>query len=249
MSNEKMKQTKIIMGMPITVEVVGLKSAQPLKKTFDYFTDIDNRFSPYKEDSELSRLNRGEKVESLSSEMQAVLKLCEHTKQQSGGYFDINNGQSIDTSGLVKGWAIKNAAQLLRDDGYSDFYIEAGGDIQAEGLNEQGEPWQVGIRNPFNIKQIVKVVTLSNAAIATSGTYIRGHHIYNPKNDHLPVKDSVSLSVIGPNIYDADRFATAAFAMGPSGLSFIAALPGFEGYMVNDQSRATYTEGFIRYVR
>lgn len=57
-----------------------------------------------------------------------------------------------------------------------------------------------------------------------------------------------SVTVIGPNIYEADRFATAAFAMGRKGIQFIERLPWFEGYMIDAQARATLTSGLERYV-
>src|SRR5579871_1456007 len=62
-------------------------------------------------------------------------------------------------------------------------YVDAGGDVQVMGKNAQGDNWRVGIRNPFNAQQIVKTLALTDCGIATSGTYIRGDHIYNPLND------------------------------------------------------------------
>ena len=84
--------------------------------------------------------------------------------------------------------------------------------------------------------------------MATSGTYVRGQHIYNPHEPTKLIQDIVSLSVIGPDILEADRFATAAFAMGEQGIYFIENLPGFEGYMVNAQGIATQTTGFGAFV-
>ena len=74
---------------------------------------------------------------------------------------------------------------------------------------------------------------MKDEGVATSGTYIRGLHIYNPRGGNEPVSDIVSLTVIGPNIHDADRFATAAFAMGAAGINFIEQLPGYEGYIID----------------
>jgi thiamine biosynthesis lipoprotein len=62
-----------------------------------------------------------------------------------------------------------------------------------------------------------------------------------------PAEEIVSLTVIGPNIYEADRFATAAFAMGEKGILFIEDLAGFEGYMINHEGLATFTSGFKEY--
>ena len=89
--------------------------------------------------------------------------------------------------------------------------------MQAIGLNGDGQPWRVGIRNPFQRDELVKVLAISDHGVATSGTAIRGQHIYNPWQHGLQFTEVVSLTVIGPSIYDADRFATAAFAMGRSG--------------------------------
>jgi thiamine biosynthesis lipoprotein ApbE len=76
-----------------------------------------------------------------------------------------------------------------------------------------------------------------------------GHKGSIPTSTSTPAPtDVVSLTVIGPNVYEADRFATAAFAMGKKGIYFIEQLPGFEGYMIDTSAQATYTSGFERYV-
>lgn len=235
------------MGMPITIEVVHAVPSHLLDKVFDFFTAVDQRYSTYKADSEISRINRGLPPEHWSQAMQQIFDLCEETKRLTGGYFDIERDGTLDPSGLVKGWAIQQAAQLLLDRQVANFYIEAGGDIQVHGNNVDGEPWAVGIRNPFESAQIIKVVQLSNQGIATSGTYVRGQHIYNPHQDGRAVDALKSLTVIGPNVYEADRFATAAFAMGEAGIGFIEALPGFEGYAVDTRAVATRTSGFGSY--
>lgn len=236
------------MGMPITIEVVDQNvRLENLEKAFAYFRAVDERFSTYKDTSEISAINQGKvKAKNFSSEMKTVLALAEETKRQTGGFFDISNNGWLDPSGIVKGWAIANAAEILKKDGLKNFYLEAGGDIQVSGRNKQSQTWQIGIRNPFNIGEIVKVIKLGSGAVATSGTYERGHHIYNPKTK-TNVSEIVSLSVIGPNIYEADRFATAAFAMGKAGILFIEKLTGFEGYMIDNAGLATLTTGFERY--
>ena len=76
---------------------------------------------------------------------------------------------------------------------------------------------------------------------------MRGQHIYNPKKPDEKINDIVSLTVIGPNVYEADRFATAAFAMGKDGIYFIEKLPDFEGYMIDKDGIAKMTSGFEQY--
>lgn len=235
------------MGMPVTVEVVGSSDKSLLKKVFDYFRYVDGKYSTYKEDSEISHINKGLSERNWSDEMKRVLKLCEETKRQTMGYFDIEKDGKLDPSGLVKGWAIRNAANILKKHGVKDFYIDAGGDIQVSGTNEEGKPWVVGVRNPFDRNEYIKALQLKDGGVATSGTAIRGEHIYNPRDNGKAPNEVISLTVIGPDIYEADRFATAAFAMGRKGIHFIESLGGYEGYMVTKDKIATETSGFARY--
>jgi thiamine biosynthesis lipoprotein len=244
-----MKETRLIMGMPITIEVAEPSVTQEdLEQLFAYFVSVDERFSTYKETSEISRINRGEILPSqYSADMQTILALSEQTRQETQGYFDIQHQGSIDPSGIVKGWAIQQAVRLLYTRGFRNFYIDAGGDIQIAG-KKNGQPWKVGIRNPFNRAEYVKILSLSDQGVATSGTAIRGQHIYNPHHPDTPILDVISITVIGPNVLEADRFATAAFAMGAKGIEFIAQLAGFEGYMIDAQAKAIFTRGLNKYV-
>jgi thiamine biosynthesis lipoprotein len=89
---------------------------------------------------------------------------------------------------------------MLQQAGWSDFYIDAGGDIQVSGKKDD-DPWRIGIRNPFNRKENVKVLMVTERGIATSGTAIRGQHIYDPHHPNRSLEDIFSLTVIGPNIY------------------------------------------------
>jgi thiamine biosynthesis lipoprotein len=244
------KQTKALMGMPITVEIIDPKAKQEdVAAVFAYFNYVDKKFSTYKKNSEISRINRGAiNKADYSLDMKTVMALSEEARKLSAGYFNILTPQGkYDPSGLVKGWGINNAAGILLDRGFKNFYVEAGGDIQACGNNAENKRWSVGIKNPFNQKEIVKVVYISNLGMATSGSYIRGQHIYNPNNPNSPITEIVSLSVIGPNVYEADRFATAAFAMGKEGVNFIEQMDGFEGYMIDKKGIATMTSGFEKF--
>lgn len=242
-----------IMGMPIIVEVPGGTQAD-LDAVFDYFVGIDRRFSTYKNDSEVSRLNRGELVD-LSPPMQEVLELAELTKRQTGGFFDIRRpdlpagkaGGLIDPSGIVKGWAIRGAARLLAARGITDFYLDAGGDIQTGGRNARGQEWCIGVRSPFKREDVIKVLEPRGRGVATSGSSARGAHIYNPLLPGAALDEVVSITVLGPDVLEADRFATAAFAMGRHGVEFIEALSGLEAYQVDQGGIATMTSGFSRY--
>jgi FAD:protein FMN transferase len=241
-----MRENRILMGMPITVDVGGASNGDLIDTVFNYFEHIDRRFSTYRADSEITAINRGDiPVKDWSGEMMEVLALGEQTKNETDGYFDIRKPDgSLDPSGIVKGWAIRNAAGIVQRAGMNDFFIEAGGDIQSCGTNASGLDWSVGIRNPFNADEIIKIVYPRGRGIATSGSYARGQHIYNPRAGGGPITDIVSMTVIGADVLEADRFATAAFAMGRAGILFIEQMPGLEGYVVDINGRATPTTGF-----
>lgn len=245
-----MRQTEFIMGMPINIEILGFNAnRKQLEHIFNYFRSVDERFSTFKNSSEITKINLGLiKKDSYSPEMKEILALCYQTKIETNGYFDISHRGIIDPSGIVKGWSIQKASELLNKFGILNFYIEAGGDIQVSGKNQSGNVWKIGIRNPFNRVENIKILHIGNKGIATSGTYIRGQHIYNPKLPNKKRTDIVSLTVIGPNVYEADRFATAAFAMGFNGIRFIEQLNGFEAYLIDKKGLATYTSGFDQYV-
>lgn len=238
------------MNMPITVEIADPQATEEIfNRIYDYLHYVENKFSVFKPESEISQINAGKiSAQDYSDDMKQIFSLAEETRQQTNGYFNIIDRQGkYNPSGIVKGWAIYQSGKILLDAGFKNFYINAGGDIQVQGKNPLGQTWQIGIKNPFNQNQNIKIVWLSNQGIATSGTYIRGQHIYNPFDAPKPITDIISLTVIGPNIYEADRMATAAFAMGRSGLYFIESLPGFEGYLIDSQGQATLTSHFNDY--
>ncbi len=247
-----MRQHQIIMGMPVQLEIVDEHASQKdYDAVFDYFRTVDERFSTYKEESEISKINRGEISEAdYSAEMQEVFRLCEETRQHTDGYFDIRTPEGmIDPSGLVKGWAINNAATMLTQKGFKNYYVEIAGDVQTGGTNAEGKEWSIGVRNPFAREEVVKVIYPRGKGIATSGTYVRGSHIYNPHaaGSSSEKMEFVSLTVIGPTVYEADRYATAAFVMGEQGMHFLEPLPEFEAYAIDHSGRALMTSGFERY--
>lgn len=238
------------MSMPVVIEIVDANITEEVfEEVFDYLVSVDERFSVFKKNSEITLFNEGKILEKdLSAQMKEVFALSEQTKKETNNFFDIKYNGKIDPSGLVKGWTIYNASLILRKKGFKNFYVEIAGDIEAVGLNSEGKKWAIGIRNPFNKEENVKVVYLSDRGIATSGTYENGAHIYNPK-EKKSAEEIISLTVIGPNVYEADRFATACFAMGREGIYFLENLQGFEGYMIDHEGIATFTTGFENYCK
>jgi FAD:protein FMN transferase len=225
-----------------------------LDEAFEYLRDVDRRFSTYKPDSEVSRLSRGEiSEEACSPDVRQVLKLCDEVREASQGYFDIRGHRwdgGLDPSGLVKGWALENAGRIIEAAGARNYCINGGGDIVVRGEAGPGKPWRIGIRHPILPDKVASVVTLRYGAVATSGAYERGDHVRDPFTGKAP-RGALSITIVGPSLTYADAYATAAFAMGPTGLAWIAGLAGYAGCSITadpdgSNGRLTWTPGFER---
>jgi thiamine biosynthesis lipoprotein len=215
---------------------------------------VDLRFSTYKPESEVSRLSRGELSEGdYSPELHQVLELCEEVRQTSDGYFDIRAHRSEggpDPSGLVKGWSLEGAGRILEAAGARNFCINGGGDIVVRGEAGPATPWRIGIRHPLQADKVATVVSVRDGAIATSGAYERGEHVRDPFTGKAPA-GVLSVTIVGPSLTYADAYATAAFAMGPTGLAWVARLAGYAGCAITvdpdgSNGRLTWTPGFER---
>lgn len=244
------------MAMPVTVTIAKQNEADDEEKylakvdeVFVYFNHIDQTFSPFITTSEISLINQKnlEPVDA-SIEVQNILNLCEISKLETNGYFNVYRNGKLDPSGIVKGWAIYQGAEILKKAGFENYYVEIAGDIQVSGHPDSEPSWKIGIRSPFNFNEIIKIVYLNNEGIATSGSYMLGNHIYNSV-DNQKLNEIVSLTVIGPNVYEADRFATAAFAMGSRGIEFIENYPGLEGFAIDHTGIATMTTSFEKFTK
>jgi thiamine biosynthesis lipoprotein len=244
------------MGTAISIEVRDpTVSPDALEEAFEYLRGVDTRFSTYKPESEVSRLSRGELAESdCSPELREVLDLCEQARITSEGYFDIRSHRpegGLDPSGLVKGWSLENAGGLLERGGARNYCINGGGDIVVRGEASAGEPWRIGIRHPQIADKLATVLAVRDMAVATSGAYERGDHVRDPHTGR-PASGVLSITVVGPSLTFADAYATAAFAMGPTGLSWLARVPEHEGCSVmadrdGSNARLYWTPGFERY--
>jgi thiamine biosynthesis lipoprotein len=242
-------------GTVIRIEVRDPIDERELEPLWSWFQRVDDLFSTWRPDSEISRLARGElKLEETSAEVPIVLKRCDEMKRVSRGAFDVGYaafdgaperpGQcAIDPTGLVKGWAVDRAGELLDAAGASNYAIDAGGDLVVRGRPRPGASWRVGIRHPWERDKTAAVVGLTNAAIATSGDYERGEHVVDPRTGRA-AHGLASVSVVAATLTVADAYATAAIALGPDGMEWLATLPGVVAMGITDERRVVTTAGF-----
>ncbi|MBV8528412.1 MAG: FAD:protein FMN transferase [Candidatus Dormibacteraeota bacterium] len=232
------------MGTVITVDVrdPGF-SVDVIDAALRWFHRVDETFSTYRADSEIRRLARGEiGIEACSEDVREVLRRCDDMRVRSNGCFDINYGEELDPSGLVKGWSVERAAMMLQAAGARNFFINAGGDVIARGAPEPGRRWRLGIRHPERADSVAAVLAISDIAVATSGLYERGDHIVDPRT-HATPRSLVSMTVAGPSITDADAYATAAFVMGEPGAAWVAAIDGYDVLAITADHRVLSSAG------
>lgn len=244
MSGMGMRQTVELMGMPVTIDVrQDMCDARFLDTAFEEFRLLDRIFSPYRADSAISRINRGElDILEAGVEVGRAIEIARLYEQATDGYFSVWLNGRLDPSGVVKSWAIDRACSILERAGARSYFVDAGGDVRARGGNGSGRPWRIGIRHPVKRDLIVGVVTGMDVAVATSGTYEKGLHVLNPHTG-LPADELVSVTVVGADILEADVYATAALAMGTRGLDFMERIPGYEAYVIGSDLLAGRTSG------
>lgn len=149
----------------------------------------------------------------------------------------------LDLGAVAKGMAIDLAARELQS--FTDFVIDAGGDLYFGGSNDAGQPWSAGIRHPRE-SSVIEALRVSDAAVCTSGDYERrtaaGHHLIDARQEE-PVDDVASVTVVAPSAMAADALATAAFVLGPAvGLAFLER-QGVEGLIITPALERFATRG------
>jgi len=231
------------MGTVITVDVRDAVTPATLDAVISWFHRVDEVFSTYRDASVINRISRGEVAEhECGSDVQEVLGLCEEVRRRSGGAFDIRCRGGLDPSGLVKGWSVQRAADMLHAAGARNFFINAGGDIVARGHPGDDRCWRIGIRHPESETHLAAVLAVSDLAVATSGAYERGEHIVDPASG-VPPSELLSMTVAGPSLTYADAFATAAYVMGERGALWVADLDGYEALAITRDRRVVCTPG------
>ena len=227
-----LRRVEHVMGMPVIVDVrdehVG---DDTIDEVFEWFREVDARFSTYKPDSEICRIDRGElALEAAHPDVRAVLARCEELADETGGYFDVRAGASrkLDPSGLVKGWSVDAAATILAAAGATSYAVNAGGDVRVRGGALPEDVWRVGIQHPLERDRIAAVVEARDLAVATSGTYERGEHVIDP-HTRRPPSGVLSVTITGPDLATADAYATSAFAMGRRGAHWTRRTPRIRG--------------------
>lgn len=151
----------------------------------------------------------------------------------------------IDFNAIAQGYTVDVLAEFLKARGVENYLVEVGGEVRAEGRNEQGKIWRIGIDKPVDNsgagRPLQAVVTLNGKSLATSGSYRKfvereGHkysHAINPHTGFPITHNLLSISVLAPDCMTADAYATAFLVMGLDKAIPLAKEKGLELYGIS----------------
>jgi FAD:protein FMN transferase len=243
---ERLHHAEHVMGTVVSFDVPGGAGAA-MASAIRWLHWVDATFSPYRDDSDVSRYGRGElSLTECAPELADVLNQAAGISDRSSGYFTVTPGGQFDPSGYVKGWAIERTAQMLAETGSDSHCVNGGGDVRCVG-SLRGQPWRIGIADPLRPGTLAVVVAGRDFAIATSGFAERGPHIINPHTGQ-PATGLASITIAGPSLAVADGYATAAFAMGDGARDWAEKLDGYEALAITPGGTTWHTAGFSQYL-
>lgn len=133
----------------------------------------------------------------------------------------------FDFSSIAKGLAVDEVGRMFKRNGVTNYMVEIGGEVVAEGHNDKGTPWNISVDLPVaddtSVEHIsAMTLSLNKKGIATSGNYrkykeVDGKkvsHIVNPLTGMSEESSLLSATVVASDCMTADAWATACMAMG-----------------------------------
>ncbi|MEF9602183.1 FAD:protein FMN transferase [Paracoccus sp. PXZ] len=131
---------------------------------------------------------------------------------------------TLDLNGIAKGYGVDRLVGTLRGFGITAFLVGINGEMRASGLRPDGVPWTVAVEAPDAERRAPhSILTLKNAAVATSGDYRHGITVQGQRLSHTmdpatgaPLRSSpASVTVVARTCAEADAWATALMVLGP----------------------------------
>ena len=133
----------------------------------------------------------------------------------------------IDGNAIAQGQSVDFIADFLIDQGVSNYLVEIGGEVRAQGINDHAETWRVGIDKPIDYsdeqnRSLQAIIRLKNKSLATSGNYrkfyekdgVKYGHSINPKTGKPAMQSILSATIIADDCMTADAYATTCMVIG-----------------------------------
>jgi len=189
--------------------------AKLLDLSSSYYDASDGLFNPA-----LGKLIAAYGFHDGNTDAQAVAKIRRDIPNMHDLHIDGSSASSgnpdlqIDLGGIAKGYAIGLIGDYLERNGIGHYVINAGGDLLISG-NRFGQPWRIGIQNPFAPGVVACLELVGKHSLFTSGNYERSyrqggvlrHHIIDPRSG-APARGQSSATVLGLDPVRADVAAT-----------------------------------------
>lgn len=224
-----MRTVQTVMGVPMSVDVrdfagTSVELEVAVAAAFDLLRADDARFSTYRADSEVTAIADGRlALSAASARLRAAYDLASRFAAATDGAFGWQDPTGrLDLNGLVKGWSVQQAADLLSAAGATAFCFNAGGDVVVRGRPQPDRDWHVAVRSPGAPNGApLAVLAVTDRAVATSGGYERGDHLWDPRTGRTPA-ELASVTVLADTLTLADVLATAVCVLGPAGVDWAA---------------------------
>lgn len=180
-----------------------LKANRNSRKT-DTATGSDKRITTLQ-----ALYENGVTREQLSQQYQHAMGLSAWSLNASEQTIECHHlATRFDLGGVVKEYAVDAAIEIAQRAGCGAL-ISFGGDLRVLGNKPTGDPYKVGIKNPFNPKQTVLSVPLDNEALTTSGNYERSEQVGQQTLPHLISNTKPDASTeANTTSYQADSIAS-----------------------------------------
>lgn len=162
-------------------------------------------------------------------------------------------GMIIDLGAIAKGYTADAVAEVLKEEGVRSAIIDLGGNVFALGERVDGNPWRIGIQNPFEGRgQIIGTIEVKDKSIVTSGVYERYiekegkkyHHILSPFTGYPYDNEIAGVTIVSSKSVDGDALSTTIFSKGLNeGLEFIEGIEDTEAIFVTKDKNIYITGG------
>ena len=129
----------------------------------------------------------------------------------------------VSFSAIAKGYGVDEVARLVEAAGGSNYLVEIGGELRAQGRNQRGQFWRIGVEKPEAFERSAFTsIPLVDLAMATSGDYrnyfevegVRYSHTLDPSTGYPITHTVASVTVLAETAALADGYATAINVMG-----------------------------------
>jgi thiamine biosynthesis lipoprotein len=196
-------------------------------------------------------------VKTTSAQLSAI------TVNEAARTITLPLGMGLDFGGVAKGWAAHQAMKRLQAEGLEDpatggaVLIDAAGDIAIGGPRADGSEWQIGVADPFHKGEEIETLFLNQCGVATSGKDRRRwtrdgvlqHHVIDPFTNQPAETDLLTVTVIAPNVMQAEAAAKAAFILGSRlGMEWIEKHPAFAALFILDSGELLYSQKMEEYL-